>query len=167
MQELRILKWCDVCHKESGAYVEALQAFVVRIQTSGKQGAGLTRKLEACEPHAKLVTELYATLKDCGTQPDEVPRTTEQPALFASRPKPEAEPEVVGCRLCSSPVQRQGMLKHLINMHGAKPRKTPTKCPDCGGKYAAPQGMAAHRRVVHGWDALEEAYAALWEEGKR
>jgi hypothetical protein len=167
MQELRILKWCDVCFKESGAYVEADQGFIVSVKEVGKQGAGLLRRLELCEQHAKSVAELRATLRDCGTTPDaEPPRQTGTRIALPAPPEevtppprkapPAWEKKRMPCPICEEDMQRGSVCEHLCLVHGAQRPKQPAKCPDCGEKWTGLNSMATHRRRTHGWDIVAE-----------
>jgi hypothetical protein len=170
MQELRILRWCDVCHKESGAFVEVTNVFVISVSAPGV-GRPLVRKLEVCEQHEKLPVELREMLRQCGTSPgEEPPRTVEQPALFVEdKPKrpgqSPSEQRHMLCKFCGEDLQRGSMAEHLIILHHARRIKQPAKCPDCSAKHELAQSMVTHRRRAHGYDSID-ALAATVKVGK-
>lgn len=175
MQELRILKWCDVCHKEDGAYVEIDRAYVISFKTDGQRDSATTRKLEVCDRHGKSVDAVLQMLTDCGTMPGVEPAErpaelpiepiTKQPGVEVKRGKGNIMSRPVPCPICKREITRGAMPTHIVYAHAARPIKQPAKCPDCGEKYAGLNSMATHRRRTHGWDMIAELAAQV--KGKK
>jgi hypothetical protein len=155
MQELRIFRWCDVCHAES-AQAEATERYLVEIGAPDGRPAS-PRLVETCEQHGKLFREARDLARQVGAIPKE--RTTAEP-LAEPAPVLSGPKSTITCPLCELEMARSSVIGHLERVHGAKPYVHPRKCPDCGERWADSRtkgnSMAVHRRRVHGWDYVAE-----------
>lgn len=175
MQELRILRWCDVCNAENeGARVEAAERFMVAVGLP--DGRRMTPRLvETCEQHGKPFREMRDLVEQVGILPKakgkQQPEEPEPEPALIPRPAPEPEPEKtpgrstqrsgvwarqrVACPVCEIDLRRDAIGAHLREVHGAK-LVQPTKCPDCGNKITHGAGMSTHRTKVHGYNHIAE-----------
>ena len=180
MQELRILRWCDVCNAENeGARVEATERYLVVVGLP--DGRRMTPRLvETCEQHGKPFREMRDLVEQVGILPkakgnrEPEPEAEPQPAPSVPKPRPEPAPEpepkpkrypsqakyqmsMAACPACGVEMRSHSLTGHLKLIHDAKPYVHPKKCPDCGESYGGDAGaMATHRRRKHGWDHIAE-----------
>lgn len=181
MQELKVLRWCDHCHSEGGALVEATEKYVITIELPGGRNAQ-PRTLDLCDTHGKPVRELRDLVTKAGAVlppkgetskveqpepriasrlPDNFPRVV---AKTVSRVEPKsAEPEDDrrACPVCGKSVRRVTLNGHLHAVHGARSVKQPKKCPDCGKRVELERIMAVHRGAIHGYDYIAEMAATV------
>lgn len=123
--------------------------------------------LDLCGEHKTELTEQLSIFLEKGARQK---RTAAAATATAERPAPTGEREA--CRICMRTfIDREGIRKHLSRAHGMTltaydkgeqpPSKEPAsvppvtkerphECPECHGGYSNPQGLAAHRRQVHG-----------------
>jgi len=131
---------------------------------------GATWEIDLCEQDGKTLTDLAVML-------DAVGRRTAGRAVAASAarvsssgsarsaprdrsdatPLPYNDDGSVTCPVCGKrPVSRKAMQSHLRQYHDgmtvarAFNLPEPHACPECEFRSAAPQGLAAHRKQVHG-----------------
>lgn len=169
MQELRIYRWCDVCHAEKGQ-TEATERYSVAIGLP--DGRRMTPRLvETCEQHGKPFREMKELVAQVGilpkgeeTKPTPVPKPRPEPAEEDEKPKKPRYPSQVAydastdtCPLCGVELKRSSLVGHLIGaIHDAKPITQPKKCPDCGERFEGAGAMGMHRRRAHGYDLVVE-----------
>lgn len=107
--------------------------------------------LELCDRHDKLAGELAGILAGIGQTPA-LPAKVVAPA-----PTPPPSRPSWDCPLCGEHLGRNVAVAHVWNRHRRDVRpEIPKRCPDCGHP-ATGQGMTAHRRSAHGYDALADA----------
>ena len=151
MREMRIDKWCDSCYLEDEARVPAVSSFTVGIV------AGETRPelklLELCERHSKAVTELQALLGEVSH-----PELPPKPAAKPAPPSAAYAQRLMACPICDLEYARNGMVSHVWRAHRTDKRPNHNgRCPTCREMQVSAAGLAAHRRIAHGYDALEDA----------
>lgn len=165
MQEVKVHRWCDVCHADNGARVEVTNRYTISLSTEGR--TPLVRTLETCDIHAKPLEELRELLKVAGIVPKAPTPTAAEVRETLRQGEEPTQPELpllkdaprVRCPLCSHGYARTAIIKHLAAMHGVKPLKQPTRCPDCSAKFSQQHSMSMHRRVAHHHDYLSEMLA--------
>lgn len=164
MREVVTRVWCDVCAKES-LWNEGEEVPAVVI------GTLKPRVVALCEPHRKeLFDPFQEVLTDLGQiVPD---------ALMGGSPRKgvggRPSVEQLTCPACGhvSP-NKSALTSHTKNMHDAsieelRGEPLPYECPECQRKFGRPQGMAAHRRTVHGVPGQDvHANASKVKAGKK
>lgn len=157
MDEVVVKRWCDLCRAtEEDARTEAVQRFEVSVAKEGTTRT-LMRAVDCCDKHQAQLLGLQEMVKKVGT-PQRV-KPTER-AELADRAEPDDDN--MACPVCGRVMTRRAVIVHLVNIHKAKRPGQPAKCPDCrqlgtGG----PQGMANHRRIVHGYDYVAATAATI------
>lgn len=160
----RIITLCDP-HARNDEDV-AGSTWSVTLTAPGE--AATTWEIDLCEDDSK-------TLRDLGVMLDAVGRVTQGPrrkvataarkaartaggAIAAPRVTPDgAEAHtcpVEGCDYPGAP-SRGTVASHVKRVHGmtlpeAEGQPLTHACPECDFRTSAPQGLAAHRRTVHG-----------------
>ena len=155
MREMVWNKWCDACYADGEAKVPALLTFTAGV-VAGEARPGL-KVLELCDQHSKLVTDLQALLAETGQLPD----LTAKPKPAAPAATPYAQRMTV-CPICRAEFARNGMVSHVWRAHRTDRRPDHHgRCPTCGEQQRNSAGLAAHRRLEHGYDALEDALSGV------
>lgn len=175
MQELKIFRWCDDCHQDSGKLVEATERWHLVVELPDGR-AMHPRSLDLCEPHAKPVRELRELLDKAGAKlspKGRAPKETEEsgqsmptePGVQSppppEPPKEEPPPGKRACPECGKPLARSGVNVHLFEVHGAKRIRQPKVCPDCGKPLPGAHSMVLHRGASHGYDYVAEIMATI------
>lgn len=162
MRELVMRKWCDACYADGEIQEPATTTYTIGA-VSGETRPAL-RVVELCERHDKVATDLIHLLSGIGQLPDFAQKT--QKPLSAinegkqGRPFTSAEnaARTMPCPICDIGIVRSAMINHVWSQHRTDPKPVyGTTCPDCRAEYDTGQGVAAHRRSEHGFDALADA----------
>lgn len=150
MRELVERHWCDSCFLESEAKEAAVHTFTVGAVAG--ESRPMLKVLELCERHSKLVLELQALLSETGQTPE-------------LKAKPAATPvgqRAVPCPVCQVSVKRSTLVAHVWRHHRTDERPDHhAKCPTCHEQQRDGAGLAAHRRIVHSYDALADALSGV------
>lgn len=160
MREVIIKQNCDACWQDGELKTPSAGAWTIGI-VAGESGRPALKVLDLCEQHTKLVTDLVALLADVELTPD---KPGPEPRLFDA-PRRTTSPgnlRVVACPVCRQEINRSSMVGHIWSQHRTdrKPDQPPT-CPECREPYGNGQGMATHRRIVHGFDAVVDALGGV------
>lgn len=167
MREMRIDKWCDLCHvDDKGARVEAVQTFMVDIMDLGARPLGSSgrrpepRVIEVCDTHADTISFMQrrasvgVTLERFRAMTGQVAPTDPEPtqaAVTATGAK-QAKRKRKPCPVCGKPLVSSSIGTHLIEVHGARPPRQPKSCPDCKRKAKSDASMILHRTRAHDYD---------------
>jgi hypothetical protein len=152
-REVIVKTWCDPCLAEDVNEEGTELAPILLPELGGTK----PRVVAVCEVHRK---ELYQPLLDLlaehGQMVDEDGNPTGPRGSYKKRANSTQGPLTCPAEGCdhSSP-NRSALSSHVRNMHDTtlsvlQGEETPYECPECGLKSARPQGIAAHRRKVHG-----------------
>jgi hypothetical protein len=160
MRELILKVWCDVCALERlGDHMEAQHTYTVGA-VSGESRPAL-KVLELCDTHNKLATDLMELLAQVGQT------LAAKPARQAPPPEerqPTNAQRLVACPACRLEVARNAMVAHVWRHHRSDSRPDHHLiCPTCREVTSSPAGLAAHRRNVHGFDAVADALSGVDE----
>jgi hypothetical protein len=152
-REVIVRTWCDPCLAEDRQEDGVELAPLLLPELGGTKA----RVVALCEVHRKeLYQPLLDLLEEHGQMVDEEGNPSGPRGAYKKRAL--ASPEALSCPAegCDhiSP-NRSALSSHVRNMHGTtlsalNGEPTPYECPECGLKSARPQGIAAHRRKVHG-----------------
>jgi hypothetical protein len=155
MRELIQKCWCDQCWHEDHLQQEATATYTIGL-VAGEQRPSL-KILELCDTHNKLAVDLMDLLKDIGQLADLKPRAVRLPSAAAP-----VEPPRKACPICRRDVQANVMVNHIWTNHRTDERPpTLTVCPECRKTVATGQGMSAHRRTAHNYDAVLDALSGV------
>lgn len=152
MREMVMNRWCDSCFLEDQAKVPAAHTFTVGASNGESRPA--LKVLELCERHAKLILDVQALLAETGQTPE----------LSSRRPAPTAPTgqRLTPCPVCQRSVPRNQLVAHVWRHHRADRRPDHHgKCPTCHEQQENGAGLAAHRRITHGYDALADALSGV------
>jgi len=165
MREVQIVKSCDMCYHEyegDGEPPKIEATHTVKMAIALIESVSPPFKvLDLCDMHVKAFTELHSFINDVPLPAPAPAAPMAKPALFKA-PSGEGN-RMVHCPVCQKPNKRATMVAHVWQHHrkDLKPEAPVGKCPDCNEHYDSGQGMSAHRRSVHGYDALIEALAGV------
>jgi hypothetical protein len=152
-REVIVRTWCDVC-LDNDQETDATELAPLLLP---EVGGTKPRVVALCEVHLKEVYQpLVDVLRDHGQIVDEEGNPSGPRGKYG-KAKP-GDPgswncPAEGCEHVSP--NRAAISSHVRNMHNTTlavllGQATPYECPECGLKSARPQGLAAHRRTVHG-----------------
>lgn len=151
-REVIVRTWCDPCLAEDVQEDGVELAPLLLPELGGTK----PRVVALCEVHRKeLYQPLLDLLEEHGQMVDEEGNPSGPRGKYT---RAKDVPNPLGCPAegCSheSP-NRSALSSHVRNMHDTTlsvllGEETPYECPECGLKSARPQGIAAHRRKVHG-----------------
>lgn len=155
MREVVVRAWCDACWQDGEQRTPSTRTYTAGI-VSGETRPGL-KLVELCDVHDKMAVDLMALLADIGTVPDLKPKPkTPEPVSNSGATR------LVPCPVCHIDVQRNGLVSHIWSNHRSDEKPVyGTLCPECRTQYDTGQGLAAHRRSVHGYDAVAEALSGV------
>lgn len=156
-REVIVRTWCDPCLandvQEEGTELPPL---TLPGLTGNKR-----RVLALCDVHRKEVYQpLLELLEEHGQMVDDEGNPSGPRGPYKTRGASQGN-STQGSLTCpaegcdhTSP-NRSALSSHVRNMHDTtlsvlQGLDTPFECPECGLKSARPQGIAAHRRKVHG-----------------
>ena len=154
MRELVLNKWCDICYLEEEAKVPATLTLTAGMVV-GENRPEL-KLVELCERHSKPFTDLQALLAQIGQTPDVPAKVApvKQEGSYAQR--------LMVCPICRAEYARNGMVSHVWRAHRTDKRpETKGRCPTCREQFDNGAGLAAHRRIAHGYDALQDALSGV------
>ena len=158
MREMVWNSWCDACYSDGEAKVPALHTFTVGA-VGGETRPGL-KLLELCEQHSKLILEVQVLLQQTGQLPDF--SKAAKPKPVASSPSTPYAHRMTVCPICRAEYARNGMVAHVWRAHRTDKRPDHHgRCPTCYEQQDNSAGLAAHRRIAHGYDALEDALSGV------
>lgn len=150
MREMVMNRWCDSCFLESEAKVLAVSTFTVGACTGESRPA--LKVLELCERHAKMIQDVQALLAVTGQTPELLPK-----APVAARPV-----NMQPCPVCQRETPRNAMVAHVWRHHRTDERPNyGVTCPTCHEQQESGAGLASHRRITHGFDALADALSGV------
>lgn len=155
MREIQIVQWCDMCESVDDEQQlpldrsPATQAFVISIRAED-ESAHAARLIDVCDAHAKQFAELSKLLLG-------MPLATA--VKSKATPPPEQKYRRVPCPVCQADVERSSLVAHIWakHAHTTRPELLVGKCPDCAEVIDTATGLAAHRRVVHEYNAVVDA----------
>lgn len=160
-REVILRTWCDICLNEDDLQEEGVELAPLHLP---ELGGNKRRVLALCEVHRKGIYQpLLEALEEHGQMVDEDgnptgPRGPYKKKQGGAQAQANATQGSLTCPAegCDhiSP-NRSALSSHVRNMHDTtlsvlQGLDTPYQCPECGLKSSRPQGIAAHRRKVHG-----------------
>jgi len=152
MRELVLNKWCDTCYLEEEAKVPVAFTFTAGVVLSENRPE--LKVVELCERHSKPFTDLQALLAKIGQTPDVPAKAPAQPSGYPQR--------LMVCPICRAEYARNGMVSHVWRAHRTDKRPDLNgRCPTCREQQDNGAGLAAHRRITHGYDALQDALSGV------
>jgi hypothetical protein len=155
MREMKMLRWCDMCWHEGQLQQEATWTYTIGLVANESRPA--LKLLEVCDTHNKVVVDLAAMLAEVGQLPD-LPKKVGRPPLEDQHPRRTATP----CPVCRVEVAKNTMVAHIWTNHRTDEKPPlPEICPQCRAHIPSPQGMAQHKRVQHGFDAVADALSGV------
>lgn len=150
MDELKVLKWCDLCYHSDDVRSEAAQVFTVSIAL-GKR-ATTPRTIVVCTKHAAAYQAQMTLIRKVGER-------IEDAELAA--PRGHKPGDQMACPVCGLFFHPASVAAHLVHAHGAKRIIQPTRCPDCHSEYAPSGAMTTHRRRAHGYDNIADMVSKI------
>ena len=159
MQEVKILRWCDACHQESGTLSDVRARYQVSVMTVGGSNQPLVRVLELCDVHAKVVEDVREMMRSCGQPVGANDVEPEQPELPLADDKYQWRTKRRDCPMCGKSLSDSGVRYHLVSSHGAKKIVQPKRCPDCAYKSDNALAMGAHRAQAHRYSIITDMVA--------
>lgn len=153
-REVVMQLWCDPCDA-AGEKVAAVASW-----TAGAVKAEVQPSLHAidvCEVHNKQMEDYAAAINAAPPFVRPAGAAKAPPAAPGRPVKPQGE---YVCPVCDTGFSSaSSRINHVWNVHRPGDERTLTAgvCPDCGTVVDTAQGMAAHRRLGHGFDALHDA----------
>lgn len=154
MREMIMRSWCDACYADGELQQEAVKTYTIGI-VSGENRPAL-KLLELCDTHDKIAQDLIHLLSEVGQLPDIKKPVGRPPSEVVHQ---ASSSKIVDCPVCGEGISRGGLVAHIWAQHRpgeTKPVYGPA-CPECRVEYDTGQGLAAHRRAEHGFDAVAEA----------
>jgi hypothetical protein len=152
-----IVAYCDRCWAD-GERREPSKGQVTIAMMPGDVSHPTPKVLDFCETCLKEVAALAELVANSAVFPTK--RTTATPAPTThSAP---SKTRMVPCPVCRVSTARASLVAHIWGRHRTDVRpEMPLVCPDCNEPYDSGQGIATHRRIVHGYDALTEALSGV------
>lgn len=161
-REVIVMTWCDVCLAED-VQEDATELPPLLIPELGTK----PRTMALCEVHLKEVYEpLVSLLREHGQMVDadgnhtgprgkykKAGKSTAAPAASSPAAADEDGCPVDGCDYVApnrSSLRSHVRRRHDVTLSELLGEEQPYECPECGLKSSRPQGLAAHRRKVHG-----------------
>lgn len=151
-----IVAYCDRCWAD-GERREPSKGQMTIAMMSGDVSHPTPKVLDFCEPCLKEVAVLAELVAGSAILPTR--RTTAPTTGAHSTP---SKVRLVPCPVCRASTARASLVGHIWVQHRDDIRpEAPLTCPDCNKPYDSGQGMATHRRIAHGHDALTEALSGV------
>ena len=147
-REIIVTVWCDGCMTQD-TRTPGIELPALTLMPSRKP-----RILALCDPCKKaLYTPLLDLLAARGQAPSDDGEATARAITKMKAANEVLECPVKGCGHTAIGVS--AMCSHAKDHHDTTwaeltGAETPFGCPDCDRAFTAPQGLAAHRRTVHG-----------------
>jgi hypothetical protein len=152
-REVILASWCDRCDalERKTPATHTYTAGIVK----GENRPAL-RIVELCDEHDPMLADLFDLLAKHSIPLDPAALRPAEPA------RPAARSERQECLVCGEPIAKGSLVVHIWSQHRAGEERpaSPARCPECRKPFA-PQGMGIHRNRLHGYSALDEAYAGL------
>lgn len=157
-REIVRLSWCDRCDAEDRK-TPATHTYTVGLVHGETRPA--PRVLELCDEHDPILADVFDLLAKNSIPLD--------PNAKAAKPAPSPAAAVtyrggsrIECDVCGVAMARSSLVNHIWSQHrpGETKPEPPRVCPDCRTPFD-PAGMSMHRNKVHGYSAVDEAYAGL------
>lgn len=152
--EIKIIRWCDVCPPRTTPATRRWRALV-----DVERGPGLAqpRVLDTCESHEKIPETFLGVLREHGRVERAADAAKAPTATTAALPSEQP----ASCPLCATPLSARGtVIAHLVGKHGARRPPVPKRCPDCRKPLDA-HAMRLHRHRAHGYDLVAELVASV------
>lgn len=154
-REVVIQLWCDPCD-QAGEKVLAVGTWTVGV-VQAEVSPGL-HAVDVCEVHNKEMDQWFAMVNASPpfVRPD-------KPAVTSpAKPSKPADSFVYPCPVCGlESSSLSGRISHVWNVHRGGRPPVPEVCPECGVGQPTAQGMSAHRRSTHQYDALADALSGV------
>lgn len=150
-----IVAYCDKCWAD-GERREPSKGQRTLAIAVGDQPHPTPKVLDFCEPCLKDIDALGELVAGSVIFPTRA--VTTAPSTHSAPSKVRTVP----CPVCQVSTPRASLVSHIWSRHRTDIRPdAPTACPDCSETYDSGQGMATHRRVAHGYDALTDALSGV------
>lgn len=150
-----IVAFCDRCWADGERRESSKGQRTIAIAV-GDNPHPTPKVLDFCEPCLKDIDALGELVAGSVIYPTKA--VTTAPSTHSAPSKVRT----VECPVCALTTPRASLVGHVWNKHRNDLRpEIPLICPDCSEPYESGQGMATHRRVVHGYDALTDALAGV------
>jgi uncharacterized protein YbaR (Trm112 family) len=155
MREIEIKAWCDRCWADGE-----------RREPSAGQWTMAVISGDVAHPSAKVLDFCESCAKDVAALAELVALSNTLPSKAAKAPEPQhrspAKFRMVPCPVCRNEVNRSSLVGHVWSQHRTDRRpEMPLTCPDCRETYDSGQGIATHRRLAHGFDAVVDALTGV------
>jgi len=168
VRELKTMVWCDGCNARE-TYTEATWTAVVSV-------GDVSRLLELCAAcHGEYIGDLEIDLKTIGTPVDGPAPTRPGGRTECSQCHKLYQTQILhdshlrrahhdtlatalilpyACESCTERFRSETSLERherspVHNPLASDERTKSIRCPECGKSYGGPQGLSAHRRIVH------------------
>lgn len=149
-----IMAFCDSCWADGEKRSAATQQMTIAIAV-GDNPHPTPKVLDFCDVCIKNVAALAELVADSAVYP------TKKTAVEGAHGAP-SKVRMVACPVCKVQTARASLVGHIWGRHRNDVRpEIPLICPDCNETYDSGQGIATHRRLTHGYDALTEALAGV------
>ena len=162
MRELQMKTFCDVCRLDSDdddIREPATACYTVGVMQG--EGRPVPKVLDLCEDHVGPLEDLLELLSGIDQLPGgDVVRKTGAKVALKAPPAPQNRNESP-CAICHGQFSTAGLTQHIWKAHRPDPKPPmPARCPECGSRHGGP-GMAAHRRIVHGYSSIDDALSGV------
>lgn len=148
-----VLVWCDRCWARDETRVPSAGEWTVAA-IEGNNAHPTPKILDFCEACATEVKELAGLVFESPILPNR--HKLVAPVMLSTKLR------TVPCPVCRVEVNRASLVGHIWANHRTTARPAmPLTCVECGATYESPQGIATHRRLTHGYDAVVDALSGV------